>query len=139
METYYQLEPEVSGELGENSIIQKNPLRVIKLEFEFKSWLGDCLIECFPIFLITENALKKIKENNATGFSIKEATIKKEYPMNELQPNIKIPKFEWININGIAKKNDFGIENNFLIVSKNVLEILRSENLNYCEIIQIKN
>ncbi len=40
----------------------------------------------------------------------------------------------WIDINGTAKKSDFGIENNLLIVSEKVLEILKSEGLNYCDI-----
>lgn len=136
MKKYFQLEPEVSGEFGENTKIDNSihPPKIENLEFIFKGWLGDCIIECFPVFLITEKVLLKLDESKLNGFSIKKATIVKDYSLDEIQPNLNLPRFIWIDINGTPKKSDFGIENNLLIVSEKVLEILKSEGLNYCEI-----
>ncbi len=139
MKEFFQLEPEVSGELGANAIINNSihPPKVEKLEFVFKGWLGDCLIECFPVFLITEKVAKKLTENNITGFSIKSLEIRKDYPFDELYPNLILPKFVWIDINGEAKKSDFGIKENLLITSDKALKILQQEGLNYCDIKEI--
>lgn len=136
MTDYFQLEPEVSGELGEKTIIENSthPPDVKKLEFLFKDWLGDCLIECFPVFLITEKVAQKLTNNKATGFILKEADIKIDYPFNEIHSNVILPNFVWIEINGISKKSDFGLDNNFLVVSDKVLEILKSEGLKHCDI-----
>jgi hypothetical protein len=136
MTEYFQLEPEVSGELGEKTIIDNSthPPKIENLEFLFKGWLGDCLIECFPIFLITEKVAQKLTYNEATGFSLKKAEIKKDYPFDEIHPNLTLPNFVWMEINGISKKSDFGLENNLLVVSEKVLEILKSEGLNHCDI-----
>nr|WP_321453188.1 hypothetical protein [uncultured Carboxylicivirga sp.] len=136
MNEYFQLEPEVSGELGGKTIMDNSthPPKIEKLEFLFKGWLGDCLIECFPVFLITEKVAQKLTGFKITGFSLKEAEIRKDYPFDELQPNLTLPNFTWIEINGIAKQSDFGIENNLLVVSGKVLEILKSEGLNHCDI-----
>jgi len=136
MNEYFQLEPEVSGELGGKTVLDNSthPPKVENLEFLFKAWLGDCLIECFPVFLITEKAAQKLTDNKISGFSLKKAEIRKDYPFDELHPNLTLPNFVWININGIAKKSDFGLENNILIASQKVLEILKSEGLNHCDI-----
>ena len=136
MNKYFQLEPEVSGEFGQKTKMDNSthPPKIEHLEFLFKGWLGDCLIECFPVFLITEKVAQKLTDYKITGFSLKKAEIKKEYPFYELHPNLTLPNFVWIDINGIAKKSDFGIENNLLIVSEKVLEILKLEGLNHCEI-----
>ena len=136
MTEYFQLEPEVSGELGKKTIMDNSthPPKIENLEFLFKGWLGDCLIECFPVFLITEKVVQKLTDNKVSGFSLKKAEIRKDHPFDEIHPNLILPKFVWIDINGTAKKSDFGIENNSLIVSRKVLEILKSEGLNHCEI-----
>ena len=139
MNEYFQLEPEVSGEFGEKTVLNKSthPPKIENLEFVFKGWLGDCLIECFPVFLITEKVAQTLTENKITGFSLKRSEVRKDYPFDELHPNLTLPKFVWIDISGIAKKSDFGIENNLLIVSRKALEILKSEGLNHCDIEKI--
>lgn len=139
MSKYFQLEPEVPGELGRNTLINNLvfPPKIEKLEIVFKGWLGDCLIECFPTFLITERTSQKLIKNEMTGFSFKTAIIKKDYPFDELYPNLSLPKFIWIVINGTPKESDFGIDNNLLVVSEKALEILKSERLGNCDIVEI--
>lgn len=138
---YFQLEPEVSGELGEKTILNNatHPPKIESLEFVFKGWLGDCLIECFPAFLITEKVAKKLTDNDITGFSLKNVKIRKDHPFNEMHPNLTLPSFVWVKITEITKNSDFKLRNNLLIVSRKVLEILKSEGLNHCDIEKITN
>jgi hypothetical protein len=134
MKKYYQLEPEVSGEIGDKTIFSQNPLQIKELEFVFKGWLGDCLIECFPIYLITQKVVSKFVEKKITGYTINDVKVKTAYPFNELYSDIKLPPFTWLNITGTAYKDDFGIENKMLVVSERLLTILKDEGIKNCDI-----
>lgn len=120
MKNYYQLEPEVSGELGQKTVLDStiHPPKIEKLEFLFKGWLGDCLVACFPVFLIKEETLKILIDNNQTGLSTRLADIKTDYPFDELNPNVVMPKFIWIEINGIAKKTILGLRTTYSCKSR---------------------
>lgn len=117
---YCTIEPEVSGELGERTILDSsvNPPLIQKLHFIFLGWLGDDLIECFPVYLIGER-LKKYLENSVfTGFTIDTCEISISDDFYLLQPNVVIPNFFWLKINK-EKEDDFFInENNLLSIKE---------------------
>ncbi len=50
---YYQLEPEVAGGFGEQSVIDRSSGKMVvrKLHYEFDGWLGDVLLESYLCFI----------------------------------------------------------------------------------------
>ncbi len=61
---YFYIEPEVSGELGEGTLMDTtvHPPKVEKLNYEFSSWLGDDLIESFPCYIVSERLAERLKK-----------------------------------------------------------------------------
>src|SRR5688572_20150560 len=101
----YFIEPEVSGQLGDKTIIDASlhPPKVERLHFIFYGWLGDDLIECFPIFLITEKLKNTLAVARLTGYEIKDCEIEESDEFKLLQ-NVILPKFFWFSI--IGKESD---------------------------------
>lgn len=140
MSEFYQLEPEVAGEVGEGSVIDRGvrPPKVEYLEYIFTGWLGDCLVESYPVFLITQSAAAELTKNLLNGFRIREAQISMSPSILDLYPESDVPEFRWLEINGTAFKNDFGLKGNMLIVSRKSLEVLKAHGLKHCDMIGYK-
>lgn len=125
--TYKIIEPEVSGELGRETVRDNSvhPPIVEKLHFEFNGWLGDDLIESFPCFLVTESLKEQIEKSNFTGVIFETLKITKSENFVMLYPNVQLPKFYWAKIVGNSLKSDFSIGADFrLIVSKRAFDLL---------------
>ena len=73
----YILEPEVSGEIGDSTVIDTSvhPPIVSYLHFVFMGWLGDDLIECFPVYLVSEHLAGALSAANFTGIRINDFEI----------------------------------------------------------------
>lgn len=135
MSIEYILQPEVSGELGEKSELKTEvfPPQIIKLHFIFKTWLGDDLIECFPVYLVSERLKKAIEESNIEGYYFSDFEQSSDESMSKLQSISSAPVFFWFNFEKGNK--DFHInDNNQLVVSERVFKLLKEFNLNYCDI-----
>lgn len=130
------IEPEVSGELGHETDMDTSvhPPIITSLHFIFTGWLGDDIIECFPIYLVTENLGKSLKDNNIKGFELKSIKVEKSRTFTDLQPDISLPKFYWLDIDTSGSEGDFKIKDNILTVSNKVLNILKRFNIEYLDI-----
>jgi len=138
---YYYIEPEVSGGIGRNSIIDasRHPPIVKKLHFEFDGWLGDDLIESFPCFIVSENLKIEIDKKRLTGFIFDEVEITISDTFSELHKNKKLPKFYWLKVTGKAGCQDFGIADDFrLVVSANALFAIRRMKIEQASIEEYK-
>ncbi|EBG5296072.1 hypothetical protein EVG59_11800 [Salmonella enterica subsp. enterica serovar Dortmund] len=64
------IEPEVAGGFGEATTldISMHPPIVFTLEHSFDGWLGDCIMETFPCFVITAKAKVLIESLNLSGY-----------------------------------------------------------------------
>ena len=126
----YFIEPEVAGQLGEKTILDTSthPPIVKYLHFIFYGWLGDDIIECFPVFLITEKLKLKLDEINLTGYRINECEIEVSEEFKLLQSNTILPVFYWLEVIG-GDKDDFEILKNKLKVSDTAYSILKQFNL----------
>ena len=135
----YFIEPEVSGQLGEKTIIDTSthPPIVKYLHFIFYGWLGDDIIECFPIFLITEKLKSKFDEVKLTGYRIKNCEIEVSEEFELLQSNTILPVFYWFDVIG-SNSDDFKIFKNKLQVSDVAYSILNQFNLKKA-IIEVSN
>ena len=125
---YYYLEPEVAGGIGKGTVMNTSSHSQVisKLNYEFDGWLGDELIEAFPVFITTEHLSILISKYNLTGFTISEVEVSKSGEFKDLYNNHELPNFVWFQINGQAGKSDFGIaKDNRLVVSQTALDIIK--------------
>lgn len=125
----YFIEPEVSGQLGDNTNmdVSIHPPKVERLHFVFYGWLGDDLLECFPIFLITEKLKNELVVSDLSGYEIKDCEIEESDEFKLLQ-NIKLPNFFWLSITG-NENDDFSITSKKLKVSDKAFLVLSKYNL----------
>jgi hypothetical protein len=75
---YFRLEPEVAGQLGGNTVLDNSvhPPIVKQLQYIIFGWLGDCLVESFPVFLIRLEAANELIDLNVSGLELKELEVK---------------------------------------------------------------
>ncbi|MGW8329895.1 hypothetical protein ACWGLE_18570 [Streptomyces sp. NPDC055897] len=54
MNRFYRLTPEVAGGFGSRTDLDStvHPPYVMRLHYEVADWLGDCLVQTFPCFLV---------------------------------------------------------------------------------------
>jgi hypothetical protein len=126
----YFIEPEVSGQLGEKTVLDTSihPPIVKRLHFVFYGWLGDDIIECFPVFLITEKLKSSLQEAGLTGYQISNCEIELSEEFEMLQPETILPNFYWFKVTG-KDQDDFKIYKNKLTVSDFAYSILNQFNL----------
>ncbi len=134
------LEPEVAGELGPETEMDtsQHPPIVHRLQYIFNDWLGDSLLESFPVFIVTEDLAQKLAANKLSGFELDKlkVVVSPEFKESEKfrKSADKLPGFRWLKIVGKEKEDDFSIYQNNLIVSEKALEVLKSARLNHCDI-----
>lgn len=144
---FYKLEPEVAGEIGENSKIEYEDgkiKKIIFLEYLFSDWLGDELISTHPCHIVTDNLKKDINSNDLTGVQFQE--IKKSFSDEfvELNDLSDIPEFVQIVCDSFYEdKKDDELQDFYvnrykeLIVSENALKVIKRHTLNNCLIEEI--
>jgi hypothetical protein len=125
---YFYVEPEVAGELGDRTVLDStvHPPRVDKLQYKFVGWLGDSLLESFPCVIATQDAADALAKFGITGvqFADLEVTVSDEF--HALYPERELPTFRWLQVDGIAGKDDFGIASDYrLVVSGKGIDLLQ--------------
>lgn len=134
---YYTLSPEVAGELGEDTEMDTavHPPVVSRLHYEFSDWLGDDLVESFPVFLISSVLGQDASGAGLTGFVLADAEVTVSEEAQELLEGETIPEFRWLKITGQPGVDDFGqTEQARLVVSERALEVLRQGSLENCDV-----
>lgn len=150
------LEPEVAGEMGENTVYDNfNDVRykgdypkISYLHFIFLGWLGDDIIESTPCFIVTDKLANKIEKGGLSGYKFEEIEVSLSDDFIEMYPNRYIPKFKrLIPIGRIVVDDaeytewsgeDFNLSNkSYLVVSEKVLNILKTCNIENCDIYEL--
>ena len=137
---FYELSPEVAGEIGENSIVNYSvhPPIVKKLQYVLQGWLGDDLLESFPCYIVNERLKTLISDNKLTGCRFDKVDIQPSEQFIQLYPNRNLPEFAWIIVNGKPHSDDFGISEDYhLIVSGKALKVLKQAQVLYCEVTEL--
>jgi len=134
---YYYIEPEVSGGIGKQSVIDasRHPPLIKKLNFEFDGWLGDDIIESFPCFIVSDSLKNKIEQEKLTGFEIDEVEVTVSNTFDDLHGDKRLPKFHWLKATGKAGQHDFGIAKDLrLVISENALRVIRKTKIEHASI-----
>jgi hypothetical protein len=135
--SFFRVEPEVAGGLGPNTEMDRSrrPPRIHKLHCVFDGWLGDDLVESFPAFVITSDALRRLQEAQLTGFEDGDVEIGRSEQFDELYPDRQLPEFRRLGVTGKARVDDFGTDDDgVLVVSDRVLGVLRQGSLDNAEV-----
>ncbi|ANT51227.1 hypothetical protein MEA186_05461 [Mesorhizobium amorphae CCNWGS0123] len=124
---YYEVKPLVAGELSEGTVMDTSvhPPIVSKLHYQFDAWLGDVLVTSFPCFLVTEEAKRGLLAIGISGatFADAEVTISEDFYL--VQPDVELPPFVWLKVDGRAGHDDFGINQNLnLVMSERAFDVL---------------
>ncbi|MCX7113289.1 MAG: hypothetical protein NTX45_24890 [Proteobacteria bacterium] len=154
----YELEPEVAGGFGENTVFsnlneveqKRGRSTITHLNYEFSGWLGDELLETTPCFIVTMSLANDIEKSDLKGYKFEDVEISTNDEFKELYPMITLPEFKRIIPKGTVAVNsevfhnwsgdDFCISNNFiLIVSERALNILKKHKLNYCDVRELNS
>lgn len=141
---YYLLNPEVAGELGENSeIIYENGKikEVVHLEYNFIGWLGDELLSTHPCHIVTKKLQNDIVKSGLTGVKFKEMEVSFSEEFYDICEYADIPEFIQMVCNVTYEDNVDDLREDFycnkyreLIVSERALEVLKIHNIKYCSI-----
>jgi len=140
MINYLTVQPEVIVGLGDKTEFKEKdqPFKTVtKLHIDLEDWLGDDLMECYPCYIVTEKLKKLLDTSNFKGFDTSEMEVTRaEYFDDNYHQNKPLPKFYWLQINGIKNTADIYVdENNNLNVGDTFLSFLKSNvTLKYLEI-----
>ncbi|MFK0692083.1 hypothetical protein ACFX5Q_28310 [Mesorhizobium sp. IMUNJ 23033] len=124
---YFEIKPDVAGGLGEDTVMDTSvhPPVVSKLVYRVEGWFGDVLVTTFPCFLVTEEARRGLLAIGISGATFAEAEITTSEDFQELQPDVELPVFVWLKVDGRAGRDDFGINQNLnLVVSERAFDVL---------------
>lgn len=152
----YMLEPEVAGELGENTIYDNyDDVRyrgakpeISKLHFIFSGWLGDDIIESTPCFIVTEQLKTEIEKSMLRGYEFQDVEISLSDEFIEIYPDRDIPQFKRLIPKGSVvvegetystwSGEDFNFsDKSYLVVSQRALNILKEFNMDNCDLYKL--
>lgn len=125
---FYYVEPEVAGELGPGSVVDSSvhPPVVSRLEYVFTDWLGDCILETFPCYVVTAAVADSITATGLTGVAFDEVTISLSEEAEELIDG-ELPEWKWLKVTGTPEGSDFGISGDHrLVISDQAREVLEA-------------
>ncbi|TPM45393.1 hypothetical protein FJ951_16200 [Mesorhizobium sp. B2-2-3] len=124
---YYEVKPDVAGGLGENTVMDPSvhPPAVSKLHYQVEGWFGDALVTTFPCFLVTEEAKRGLLDIGISGATFAPAEVTKSENFLELQPDVELPPFVWLKVDGRAGHDDFGVNQKLnLVISERAFDVL---------------
>jgi hypothetical protein len=137
---FYLLRPEVAGGLGPSSMLDTDvhPPRVHRLHYEFADWMGDVLLETFPVFIIERGTGEAAQAAGLTGAELApvETSVTPEgQEMLEMAGVDSLPEFAWLKVHGKPGVDDFGqLPDAGLVVSDRALSLLRDAGIDNSEV-----
>lgn len=144
---YYKLQPEVAGQVGDESILEyKNGMisEVKFLEYSFFGWLGDELLTSHPCFIVTKELAVAMQASNLLGYTLQDMRVSLSEEFIDFYGNKKLPEFirlipaELYPDELFEPANDLYLSKRCdLIVSERALLILKKYKLNNCDIDEI--
>lgn len=149
-----RIEPEVAGELGPGTIMitEKHPPNVLWLHFRLTNWSGDGIVECFPCFIATSEAVAALSRVQATGYEARKLSPRRScdtlggtesegagvIEFDEDATRGTNPEWYWLNIRPQNSDTDLSTDTDGrLIVTSKALEALREVGLRHASIVDV--
>lgn len=124
--SHYVVKPIVAGQITEGTVMDTSvhPPIVSELHFEFGGWHGDALVTSFPCFLVTEEAKRGLLAIGITGATFADAVVTISEDFHLVQPDVELPPFVWLKVDGEAGRDDFGINQElYLVISERAFDV----------------
>ena len=124
---FFYIEPEVAGGLGDGTLMDRNvyPPVVERLDYRFDGWLGDAIVESFPVFILTDEARDTLSELGATGADFGEVEVTLSDQFTDSHPSLTLPPFVWLKPTGTAGRDDIAtVADSRLVISERALRAL---------------
>jgi hypothetical protein len=131
---FFELQPEVAGGIGSRTQLDRSchPPRVSHLHYRFDGWLGDELVEGFPVFLVTAALAESFGRQNLTGFEVGIVEVEESRQFHDIHPQARLPSFVWLQVTGKPGVDDFGLSpGHCVVVSKRALSLMT---LAHCDV-----
>ncbi len=135
----YRLGPEVAGGWGKDTVADTthHPPVITKLHYEFTGWLGDDIVESFPVFLVSVGLAAGIRQELLTGVELDTVKVTLDPQLTRFFPDVarSLPAWRWLRPNGEPHLDDFWQQKDgALVVSERALTVLRLFNIEHCEV-----
>lgn len=126
------IDPEVPGQIGPRSNVDYDlyPPQVTSLDFIFDGWLGDDIVQSFPVYLVTKKASDVISQAGLSGATFAYAGVSTSGQFRELSNPPTLPPFFWLKVPTSRGQADFWLNNsNMLCVSDKAMQVLQKLSL----------
>jgi hypothetical protein len=136
----FELEPEVPGSPGPDTVWDTTvvPPRLSNVSLEFDGWLGDDLVETYPIYAVTDRLRAALEGADVTGVAFEEMSVSKSDQFQEFFPERALGRWSRMFITGSPVVGDAWMsEKSTLIVSPRFWLVLSQFNLENCEVAEI--
>jgi hypothetical protein len=129
---FYKLTPECCGDFGRRTLyageLATRPPTIHRLEYEFKSWPTDHLVEVNCQFIGTKELVLALAQlqPRPTGLHYDPVGTVNTLEMRREQPGRELPEYKWFRITGRPGKDDFGMSpDHSLVISERVLNAIQ--------------
>lgn len=139
---FYLLDPEIAGEIGEQSdiVYEEGKIKEVKfLEYVFSGWQGDELLTTHPCFIVSESLAIDIKKAGLLGVEFTDVKISISEDFQEMFDGVKLPRFIRAIFTNIYEENVNDLDVDFyinkykeIVVSERALLILKKHKINNC-------
>ena len=107
-----------------------------RLHLEFIGWLGDSLLETFPVFVVTRALGDALTSSRLSGFTLTGSEVSFPDQFVDLYGDRDLPEFFWLRVAGQAGVDDFGLSNDHrLVISLRALDLIKSHSLAHADIL----
>lgn len=126
----YRLGPELAGGWGTDTVADtsRHPPIVSQLHYEFAGWLGDDIVESFPVFIVSSRLAQAIEQEALSGAEFDQVKVTKDPQFEHFFPDVaaSLPQWRWLRPMGVAHVSDFWQQpDGALAVSERALAVLR--------------
>lgn len=152
---FYSILPEVPGTAGNRSVCNDwnaRPLQLEKVHYELEMFPEDAIICTNGAYLVTRELAESFRMAKLKGFEIHsaEVTTGEKFAQWHGSPEtetylekVQIPDFVWLKVVGSPGIDDFGLiesqDLDPLIISEKALAILRTFQVQDCEVAEVKS
>jgi hypothetical protein len=131
---YYKVKPECCGWFGRRTLyageLETCPPTIYRLEYEFRSWPADHLLEVNCQFIATQeliNALSALSPK-VSGVHYEAVTATNTLEMRRERPGVEMPEYKWMKVTGQAGRDDFFVaKDHHLVISERILAAIEKK------------
>lgn len=128
MNPYSVVSPEVTGRPTPDAMDRSVwPPEFSNLTFRFEGWLGDDLVEGFPVFLVTDNLKQHLDSAQIPRLWCEPVKIVVSEDYSDREPGVELPTWHWLRSNGRPWVDPVWMDIDCrLVVRDDALEVFRS-------------